>query len=211
MRTPIWLALTICGICVCQEQPGAQESVPPAPVPQAVVTAHAPVHASLQRIARKSALWRQQMDAVQRLGRQVFVLGPEEVIVADTADGHGRGRFEEGLIAAAAPVADQNENVHRVLVVIDFDLLEEAHRRQGSLQGEIEADLDALIVHEIYGHALPYLLAGHLSERCADPAPGQRAEESCAIRRENEVRKELGLIRRTSYGIAALHLARGRF
>jgi len=64
------------------------------------------------------------------------------------------------------------------------------------------------LVHEIYGHAIPYLLAGDLSGRCADPKRGERASEACSIQRENAVRAELGLGRRTDYGLSDLALAR---
>jgi hypothetical protein len=59
----------------------------------------------------------------------------------------------------------------------------------------------------VYGHAVPYLEAGHLSGRCADPEPGQPATQSCAIQRENVVRAELRLGRRTDAALGGLILA----
>jgi hypothetical protein len=46
-----------------------------------------------------------------------------------------------------------------------------------------------------------------MSGRCADPEPGQRPSEACSIRRENVVRRELGLGRRTGYDLGGLALA----
>jgi hypothetical protein len=99
--------------------------------------------------------------------------------------------------------------VSLVIVVVNLPLLEEVHRRSYSPLVELYWDLDRILVHEIYGHALPYLLAGDLSGRCPDPAPGQKASDACSIRRENAVRAELGLSRRTGYGLD-LVLARRR-
>jgi hypothetical protein len=69
-------------------------------------------------------------------------------------------------------------------------------------------DLDRILVHEIYGHAVPYLLAGDLSGRCADPQPQERAVDACSIQRENAVRAQLGLGRRVDYGLGDLNLSR---
>jgi hypothetical protein len=45
-----------------------------------------------------------------------------------------------------------------------------------------------------------------MSGRCADPAAGERPSDACSIRRENAVRAQLGLGRRTDYGFGALAL-----
>ena len=74
--------------------------------------------------------------------------------------------------------------------------------------GDFEDDLDRILAHEVYGHAFPYLFAGDLSGKCADPAKGQRAEDACAIKRENEIRAELRLGKRRGYGLDGLSLAR---
>jgi hypothetical protein len=95
-----------------------------------------------------------------------------------------------------------------VFVVVNLDLIDRAHAARNSLPAERDADLDRVLVHEVYGHAFPYLLAGNLSGRCADPIAGERAVDACSIRRENAVRAELGLGRRTDYGVAGLSLSR---
>jgi hypothetical protein len=63
-------------------------------------------------------------------------------------------------------------------------------------------------VHEVYGHALPYVVVGDVAGRCADPGKDERATDACAIRRENAVRAELGLGRRSDPGLLSLALAR---
>jgi hypothetical protein len=52
------------------------------------------------------------------------------------------------------------------------------------------------------------VLAGRLSGKCADPSPGQRATDACAIKRENAIRGELRLGQRREYGLEGLALAR---
>lgn len=164
--------------------------------------------ASLERIARRSQLWRQAVAAVERQGRQALVVTPAQVTVADTSAGRGARAFDRTVLAEAAPVPRDGFRVDRVLVVVNLALIERLHHRRGSLPVEMHWDLDRILVHEVYGHALPYLLAGDLSGRCPDPRPGQNAGEACAIQRENEVRAEMGLGRRTDPGLAGLFLAR---
>jgi hypothetical protein len=59
------------------------------------------------------------------------------------------------------------------------------------------------------GHVpAPYVLAGHLAGKCADPLPKQRATDACAIKRENEIRSELRLGQRREYGLDGLAMTR---
>jgi hypothetical protein len=99
--------------------------------------------------------------------------------------------------------------VDAVLVAVNLQLLDDTHRRLGTTWSERDRDLDRILVHEVYGHALPYVLAGDVSGKCGDPADGESAVDSCAIRRENAVRAELGLGRRADAGLWSLALARG--
>lgn len=172
-----------------------------------ILVSHPTLLASLERIAAGSALWREELDALHGTGRQVLVLTPEHVVVADTIGGEGAGPFDPTVLAEVAPVLDEDSQVRTVLVVVNLALIEHIHNQRRSLPGDVNADLDRILVHEVYGHAFPYLLAGHLSGRCPDPTPDQRPADACAVRRENAVRKELGLGRRTDYGLKGLALA----
>ena len=165
------------------------------------------LQASLTRISGGSALWRDALDTLAPTGRHAIVLTAEQVIVADPASSERR-RFDPAVLAEVAPVPSDTGQVHVVMVVVNLALLQETHRTRHSLPWEFEADLDRILVHEIYGHAFPYLLAGHLSGRCADPAPAERPADACSIRRENAVRAELGLGRRTDRGLDGLALTR---
>jgi hypothetical protein len=186
----------------------AQIPVPSHDTAQPLVTTNPVVRASLARIAQRSALWREAVDAMRDVGRRALILTPDQVVVADAAGGAVKDGFDPTILAEVAPVPKADSGVDVVLVVVNLSLLSESHRLAQSVPAEFEADLDRILVHEIYGHAVPYLLAGQLSGRCPDPTPGERAVEACSIRRENAVRAELGLGRRTSYGLDDMNLSR---
>lgn len=191
---------------------GRKPVVHPASPGADTVSATDPVlRAALDRIYRRSQTWRAAIDDLAVTGRRALVLTPAQVVVREAADGGRAEAFDPGTLAAVSPVPDVEGRVSVVLVVVNLPLLEALHERRGSLPAEVEADLDRLLAHEIYGHALPLLSAGHVSGRCPDPAPGQRATDACAVQRENVIRAELSLGRRTDAGHQGLLLSfRGR-
>jgi hypothetical protein len=205
-RFPIWFSLLL-GALLLPAAAGAQPTIRPDDA-ETLITTNPILRARLARIAERSALWREAIDMLQDAGRRAVILTPDQVVVADAAGGSAKDRFDPTVLAEVAPVPDANSKVDVVLVVINLALLEDGHRIAQSVRAEFEADLDRILVHEVYGHAIPYLLAGRLSGRCPDPLPGERAVEACSIQRENAVRAELGLGRRTSYGLDNLNLTR---
>lgn len=204
------LALVVLGLAVASETTTGQGTVPgqaAGAAGGALHASHPAVKARLDQIAAGSAMWRQAVDAVGRLGRRILVLTPDQVRVAQAPGGPAE-TFDPALLAEAVPLPHDGLRVDEVVVVVNLPLIADVHARLGSLPGEHDADLDRILVHEVYGHALPILLAGSLAGRCADPAPGQRASEACAIQRENDVRSELRLGRRVDAGLGGLSLAR---
>ena len=169
------------------------------------------LQASLLRISRGSALWRQAVEAVRTTGRRALVVTPEDVVILE---GSGRGEVSEpldpGVLAEAIPISGRDsQQISTVVIVVNLRLFQETHHARLSAPRDFEADLDRILVHEVYGHAIPYLLAGDWAGRCADPLPGEPAPEACSIRRENAVRAELGLGHRADYGLSSLRLAMG--
>jgi len=204
-RFPLTLATVAIGLTLAL--PVAVRTEPAAPAtPAPLVTRHPELRAALERIARGSASWRTALTTLAATGRRVVVLTPDQVVVHDSTTGAATP-FDRSTVAEVSPVADPSGNVSSVLVVVNVERMQALHDRRGSLPGEFHADLDRVLAHEVYGHAVPYLEAGHLSGRCADPAPGQAATQSCAIQRENVVRAELGLGRRTDAALGGLILA----
>jgi hypothetical protein len=167
-----------------------------------VLVANSTLRAALERIERKSALWRAAMDSIATLGRHVLVVTPDMVVAE--SDGSDHAALDAGSLAAAAPVLLADSTISAVTVVVNVELLRRAHRTAGGGVNDFEQDLERILVHEVYGHAVPYLLAGGMSGRCADPVPGERARDACSIRRENAVRAEARLGRRVTYGLDGL-------
>jgi hypothetical protein len=166
------------------------------------------LQASLERIARGSALWRQALDAVRATGRRALVVTPSDVVMID-ANTRERRTLDPGVLAEAIPIVDETSQVPSVVIVVNLRLVQDLHDARLSVPRHFEADVDRILIHEIYGHAVPYLLAGNLSGQCADPRRGESASSSCSIRRENAVRAELGLGHRGDGGLYGLSLAAG--
>ena len=181
------------------------DSPPQPPINAPLRVTHPTLLASLQRIWRGSPLWREAVASVRKTGRHVLVATPADVRLTD----HNRNRrvFDPEVLAETYPVLDEDARVPTVVVVVNLRLVQAMHDDRLSVRRDFDGDLDRILVHEIYGHAVPYLLAGDMSGRCADPKPGESASAACAIRRENAVRAELGLGRRAEGGLYSLALA----
>jgi hypothetical protein len=188
-------------------QPHSDPSDNPGPGP-AVVATHPAIRQSLDRLLEGSPSWRAAIAQVRAHGRRVVVLTPEQVVVRDAADSRRQRPFDHDVLAEVSPVVEPGGVVRQVMVVVNLPLVEAAHDRQRSVPRDLHADLDRILAHEVYGHALPYLLAGHVSGACADPKADQRPTDACAIQRENTVRAELALGLRTDAGMHSLALAR---
>ena len=170
-----------------------------------VLVEHPVLAASLARLYAGSPRWRKAIDAVANTGRRVMVVTPDKVRVRD-AHGESETPFDPEVLAEAQPIADDWSRVDVVIVVVNLPLLDKLY--SDATPANLHADLDRILAHEIYGHAIPYLLAGHLSGKCADPLPKQRATDACAIKRENEIRSELRLGQRREYGLDGLAMTR---
>ena len=207
------VALTLAGWVATVGTAASQEFVSAA-ASVAILTPGAPllttktrILASLERIARGSKLWRSEIEALRSTGRRIVVVTPDEVVFVNRKAVDFYRPFKEGVLAEVSPVVVEGA-IRTVVVVVNLALLDRAHDRLNSLPAERDVDLDRILVHEVYGHAFPYLRAGDVSGRCADPAPGERAVTACSIVRENAVREELGFERRTDYGLNGLLLSR---
>lgn len=162
-----------------------------------LAVSHPVLAASLERLSEGSASWREALDALTGTGRRTIITTPDKA---------ERG-FDLDQLAQALPILDDQQRVQEVVVAINLELMQ----RMSGLPVkavQFEDDLDRIIAHEVFGHAIPLLLAGDMAGHCADPAPGQRATDACAIKRENQIRKELKLGRRFDYGREGLALAR---
>lgn len=177
--------------------------------PSLVLAGDPQITASLDRIAKGSSLWRTEMDALRSTGRRALVVTSKQVLAADPR--RRVQRAADNTVLADISLLPGIKSGIAAVVVVDVQLLDELHGRRGTSATEKAADLDRILIHEVYGHAFPYLRIGNASGKCADPAAGERAEHACSIQRENAVRAELGLGRRTEYGLRGLALGRLTF
>jgi hypothetical protein len=196
-------AVAFAGLFALASPAQAQQPAEPA---APLLTGHERLAASLERIAKGSGLWRTEVEAVRGTGRRAFILTPDQVVVVDPASANSPKAFDTTVLAEVQPVLTGHSRIDAVLVVVNLPLLDRLHDRRGSLPVERDADLDRILVHEVYGHALPYLRAGDMSGRCPDPSDGERAASACSIARENAVRAELGLGWRSDYTLNGLVL-----
>jgi hypothetical protein len=68
-----------------------------------------------------------------------------------------------------------------------------------SLARQLEEAIDAILIHELWGHLVPVAEARSLDSHCSDPVPRQSELASCVMQRENDLRREMGLRPRTRY------------
>lgn len=184
-------------------------SVAPSADGSPIVATDRLLQASIDRISRGSALWREAVAAVGKTGRRGLLVAADD----DTPYLPKEVRRElvsRKVLAEAVPLLTGSAAVPMVVVFVNVPLVQDLHDDAFSALHHFEADLDRIVIHEVYGHGIPYLLAGNLSGRCADPQPGQIATDSCSISRENAVRAELGLGKRVDHGLSSLMLARLR-
>lgn len=210
LRSPL-VSLLVIAVILAGAPLSARAKAPAKKNPQitdstVITTDSAALSESLDRLFAGSAAWRDALDAVNRTGRRIYVVTPERIRMIDPRTGRPRS-FDTDTLAEVIPLPNDDLRVDVVVVVVNVWLLERMHREQGLIV-ELEGDLDRILAHEVFGHAVPYLIAGHMSGRCPDPLPDQQAVESCAIQRENRVRAEMGFGHRTEYGLDGLALVR---
>lgn len=209
-RTVSQLTLATVIALTMRPEIGAQAPAePPRVVESPFLATNGILRASLERIFRGSALWREAAEAVRKTGRHVLLVTPLDPLMSQIAKVDPEG-FTPDSLAQTVPLLREDAQIPVVLVFVNLPVLKGIHDGRLSVPSHFNADVDRILVHEIYGHGVPYLLAGDLSGRCADPARGERAHEACSIRRENAVRAELGLGWRNDAGLSSLTLAWGR-
>jgi hypothetical protein len=161
--------------------------------------------ALVNRLLVRSRTFAREAARVAARGRHITVVARREV-PWNALKRDGEVRYVDGSAAVALPLSDNDGKVRTFLVVIDYSMLGRLFRKQSLHEQDVETDLTRLLIHEIYGHAMPWLLNGRAGG-CFDPAPGQLPVSACSIRRENRIRKELGLGPRTDFGLDSFAMA----
>ncbi|HET9982401.1 MAG TPA: hypothetical protein VFQ38_02385 [Longimicrobiales bacterium] len=140
----------------------------------------------------------------------VYVGTPARLAALPLDPGIVGGRLPPERVAELRIVLEPGTDRPAVLVVrVDLDRLARLVRRpllDGPLPGgaarfrkRLARVTEATLLHEVWGHLVPVADAGSAAASCADPAPGEPELDSCVMRRENELRGELGWGRRKAY------------
>jgi hypothetical protein len=162
------------------------------------VVQDASVATALRRIDASSRSWRAALDSVAVRGGSIVVATVRELTGVPE-------QFARAELAEAVPLPAPDSTVSTVMVVVNRELLDRMYAAAGGSRQERDADLMRILIHEIYGHAVPYLVAGHVRGACPDPV--ERGGRGCSINRENIVRAELRLGFRRSYDMNGLALS----
>ncbi|HEX7091430.1 MAG TPA: hypothetical protein VF192_14925 [Longimicrobiales bacterium] len=158
----------------------------------------------MDALERRSATWRAGMDSIHATGFYVLVGGPAAV----RSMVRGLERYSPQHLGEVIPLRDENGEIAGAVVTIDLPRLERLWRRTDLPRSAFEADVDRILIHEIYGHVVPLAASRNIEGGCPDPEPGEPAWTSCAIRRENVIRDELGLEPRVAYDLTGLAIGR---
>lgn len=163
----------------------------------------------MRRMSDRSPSFRQALDGLAAARIPVLVGTPAELI--DLLPPPVRSR---SLLARAVPIPARLPErrlrlpgaprlpLRQVIVVVDVPAIRDLYGIQGVLPA-LEADLAIILAHELAGHALDWARSGDLYDACLDPStvvlaldPGAKG---CAVERENQVRRDLGLVERSAY------------
>lgn len=154
----------------------------------------------IRALETRSLRFRAAVDAVRNGERIVFVGTPlllSALPLHPALVGHlPRGRLGE-FRAIAQPETGRVDTL-----VVSIDLVRIIRMSSWPLPGSrarAERITDAVLVHEIWGHLVPVAASGNIADRCRDPAPGEPELDSCVMRRENELRAEMGWRVRREY------------
>jgi len=173
----------------------------PAEPPHWLRAVHVPdstLRATIEAVAKASPTFRTTLAAVAARGGAILLLTLDNVVDADE-------QFAREGIAQAAPVVMPDSSVTTVMVVLNLGVLRRTYTDAGVPADAYARDLERIVIHEVYGHAVPYLLAGNARGSCRDPQ--HETEPGCSVTRENEIRAEAGLGERAGYDLRGLELS----
>src|SRR5436190_9129405 len=200
-------ALLICGGCAGSFMPAE---------PQPLASAESRVHIMDARIAQRmtdlemrSPQFHAAMAAIRLGGIDVYVGTPG--LIEESAPALGNQMAPQHLGEFGAVVDTTTRAIRTLFVRIDLQRIAAFERSRISpfafwvnrrkRQAAFDELVDAILIHEMWGHLVPVAEAGSLIARCDDPVPGERELDSCVMKRENELRRYLGLRPRSTYAL----------
>lgn len=155
-------------------------------------------------LGQRSATWQAAMDTLRATGFDVVIAQPAQI----RAKVPGLEHYAAHHLGEVLPQRDERGRLTGAVVTIDLPRLRRMWQLARLPPSVLTADIERILIHEIYGHVVPLAQSRRLSGGCPDPRPGQPPSSSCAIRRENRIRAELGLESRTTYDLRGLATGR---
>jgi hypothetical protein len=153
--------------------------------------------ARLTGLEARSQRLHQAMDRIRSGGLPVYIGTPEQIAAYHASTRVLGDRLtREERIAEMAAVLESAHSERFLFGVVRIDLARVAERRTGHAY---DAEVDAILIHEVWGHLVPVAENPVRSAMCRDPRPGEPVLDACAMRRENDLRRELGLAPRKTY------------
>lgn len=202
-------ALLACGACSLPYRQGAVDPEPAGERVSRLQVLHPFLAERIEALEARSPRLREALAAVRAGDVPVLVGTPE--LLQDSVPWLGV-EMTSGRLAEFAAYVDTASGAVNVSV-IRVDLRRIAAYQTTDIppvstwfsaperQARFERAVDAILIHELWGHLVPLARTWSLASHCRDPLPGQRELDSCVMQRENELRAELGLSPRVSYAL----------
>jgi len=236
-----FIALPILGLVLVQALAPGALSGQAAPTLRAT---HPRIEAALARLAAGSPTAARTFAALAESGLPVTIGTPvalaallereegpapqeRDALLAQLSEEHPADPSIAWMVFRVAPDPGGLGTVERAWVVIEVDLIARWIHETGDEDAEtrIEADLLAILAHELIAHVGSVAETHRLEDFCDDPAPAAIAGRpdwstglGCSLDIENRVRRELNrglglegaarLPRRTSYALDVMNFAR---
>lgn len=140
----------------------------------------------IESIGRDSPTFARAWQAVERSGFPV-VLGTRSQLMELIPAPLRSSATWAGLTLGWA---DSQDRLERTAVIVELEWLRALHHSLGTGEPGFLAGLDALLIHEVYGHLVPLIESGSLAGACPDPDPGEWLLDSCVGRRERIIQSE---------------------
>jgi hypothetical protein len=204
------LVVVICHACVMPMAPPSNSaSVGSMSSDGRIHILHTHLANRIRSLELRSARLHATLDSIRAANIDVIIGTPDLVEASTPMLGWQMAPQRVGEFAA---VVDSATGAPMTLIVrIDLQRLANLQRsrtyrllswfsRSGQ-DAELDKLIDAILIHEIWGHLVPIAMAGTVDARCDDPLPGEKATDSCVMRRENDLRREMGLPLRTHYAV----------
>jgi hypothetical protein len=165
----------------------------------------------LRDLESRSARLHAALDSIRSGNIDVLIGTPEVLAAAAPLLGWQMAPPRVGEFAAM--LDNQSGKLQTLIVRVDLQRLAQLSRSRTAYmlawfsrrrqRAQLDRLVDAVLIHEVWGHLVPVALAGTISARCSDPEPGEAELDSCVMLRENELRREMGLPARRHYAVDA--------